>query len=336
VYIIRRSRTLKLGGRILLMCGAFIGLLLVIEHLLEVRDVIRYTPGENFAQVADSRIRYRQLGAPHLGNTVVFLSGLSGSIEQADQLQRAVAEHEYTLAYDRAGSGFTEGSDASTALEQANELVGLLKALRVNEPVVLVAYSLSAAIARVFAGQYPQLTGGLYLIEPNIPEINLRFPTWHSPRRSLFRPVMSQLLMSMIGEIRLKQRLENWNGPTSLVEQRAQAILARRAHNWAVTREWYFLTESLRQAMDAPVPASLPMEIAYTEGPVEDETVRAVHQVYATFASRSTRGELYELGDIRHEQLMSSRAAIDQLAARIVILARNGYRASRSSEPGRL
>jgi pimeloyl-ACP methyl ester carboxylesterase len=168
------SRMLTLGRHILLMCGAFIGLLLVIEHLLEVRDVIRYTSGQDFAQVADSRMRYRQLGTTHLGTTVVFLSGFSGSIEQADQLQRAVAEHEPTLAYDRADLGFTEGSNASTALDQANELVGLLKELHVNEPVVLVAYSLSASVARVFAGQYPQLTAGLYLIEPNIPEIGLR------------------------------------------------------------------------------------------------------------------------------------------------------------------
>jgi hypothetical protein len=40
---------LTLGGHILLMCSAFIALLLVIEHLLEVRDFDRYTPGQDFA-----------------------------------------------------------------------------------------------------------------------------------------------------------------------------------------------------------------------------------------------------------------------------------------------
>jgi pimeloyl-ACP methyl ester carboxylesterase len=327
---------LTLCGRILLLCTSIIGLLLVIEHLLEVRDVNRYTPGQDFAQVADSRIRYRQLGTTHLGTTVVFLSGFSGSIEQADQLQRAVAEHEPTLAYDRAGLGFTEGSNASTALEQANELAGLLKELHVNEPVVLVAYSLSASVARVFAGQYPQLTAGLYLIAPRLPEVDLRFPTWHSPRREFLRPVVISMLKSVVGEIRLKQRLANWNGPTSLVDQRAQAILARSAQNWAVTREWYFLPESSQQALDAPVPASLPMEIAYIRPPVEDETVRLVRQEYATLASRSTRGELYELRDVTHGELTSSRTAVDQLAARIVKLARNADHASQPPAPERL
>jgi pimeloyl-ACP methyl ester carboxylesterase len=258
--------------------------------------------------------------------------GFAGSIEQADQLQRAVAEHEPTLAYDRAGLGFTEGSNASTALEQASELASLLKVLHINEPVVLVAYSLSASVARVFAGQFPQLTAGLYLITPRLPEVDLRFPTWHSPRREFLRPVVITMLKSVIGEIRLKQRLENWNGPTSLVEQRAQVILARSAQNWAVTREWYFLPESSRQALDAPVPASLPLEIAYIQPPVEDETFRVVHQEYATLTSLSTRGELHELRDVTHDQIMSSRAAVDQLAARIVNFARNADR----SAPGRL
>jgi pimeloyl-ACP methyl ester carboxylesterase len=285
--------------------------------------------------VADSRIRYKQLGTTHSGTTVVFLSGFAGSIEQADHLQRAVAEHQPTLAYDRAGLGFTEGSKASTALEQANELVGLLKELHINDPVVLVAFSLSASTARVFAGQYPQLTAGLYLIEPNMPEFNLRLSTLPSPRRGLVRPVVFDMLKSVFGEIRLKQRLQNWNGPTSLIDQRVQAILARSAQNWAVMREWYFLPESLRQALDAPVPASLPIEIAYIQPPVEDETVRVEHQEYATFASRSARGELHELRDLTHDQLMSSRAT-DQLAPRLVKLARNADRASQPSETGRL
>jgi pimeloyl-ACP methyl ester carboxylesterase len=317
---------LMLGSHIVVICGGFFLLLLVIERLLEAHDVTRYTPGQDFAQVAGARIRYRQLGTTRLGTTVVFLSGFSASIEQADHLQLAVAEYGPTLAYDRAGYGFSEGSTASTALEQAHELFRLLKELRINEPVVLVAYSISGTVARVFAGRYPQLTAGLYLIEPNFPEVNSRFPTWPSPRRYFVRTVLIGLLWSAIGKTRLKHYLEDRKGPTSIVERRAQAILARSAHNWAVTREWYFLPESFRQAMDATVPASLPMEIAYTKPPVENETAQEVRRVYATFASRSTRGELHELKGITHEHIMYSRASVDQLAARIVMFARNADR----------
>jgi pimeloyl-ACP methyl ester carboxylesterase len=285
--------------------------------------------GQNFARVAGARIRYSHLGTSHSGTPVVFLSGFSGSIEQVDQLQLAIAKHGPTLAYDRAGYGFTKGSNASTALEQANELFGLLKELHISEPVVLVAYSISGTIARVFAGQYPQLTAGLYLIEPNFPEANSRFPNWPSPRRYFLRTVVIDLIWSMIGKTRLKHHLQASNGPSSIVDQRAQAVLARSAHNWAVLREWYFFPVSFRQAMEATVPSSLPIGIAYITPTVENETIREVHRIYATFASRSTRGELHELRGIGHEHLMYSRASVDQLAARIVMFARSADSASR-------
>jgi pimeloyl-ACP methyl ester carboxylesterase len=39
-------------------------------------------PGQTFATVGGARIRYRLLGAERPGVTVVFLSGLNGSIER--------------------------------------------------------------------------------------------------------------------------------------------------------------------------------------------------------------------------------------------------------------
>ena len=77
----------------------------------------------------------------------------------------------------------------------------------------------------------------------------------------------------------------------------------------------------------------------YLELTAEDETARAVHEVYAAFASRSTRGELHELHElngISHGQLMSSATSIDQLAARIVMFARNVDHARQPSVPARL
>ncbi len=82
---------LMLGSSIVVICAGFFLLLLVIEGLLEAHDVTRYTTGQDFAQVAGARIRYRRLGTTHSGTTVVFLSGFSASIEQADQLQLGVA-----------------------------------------------------------------------------------------------------------------------------------------------------------------------------------------------------------------------------------------------------
>jgi pimeloyl-ACP methyl ester carboxylesterase len=150
----------------MIVAVALVVSVLLTELALEARDVARYMPGQTFATVGDARIRYRLLGAEHTGATVVFLSGLSGSIEQVDDIQRAVSSAVPSLAYDRAGYGFSQGSTAHSAEEQAKELAALLHALKLEEPVVLVAYSSSAPIARIFAGCFPEKTAGMYLIDP--------------------------------------------------------------------------------------------------------------------------------------------------------------------------
>jgi pimeloyl-ACP methyl ester carboxylesterase len=144
---------------------------LLTELALEARDVARYMPRQTFATVGNARIRYRMLGADRPGATVVLLSGLNGSIEQADDLQRALSSAVPSLAYDRAGYGFSECSTAHSAKDQAKELAALLHALKLEGPVVLVAYSFSAPLARIFPGRFPEKTAGVHLIEPAMPEL---------------------------------------------------------------------------------------------------------------------------------------------------------------------
>jgi hypothetical protein len=133
-----------------LVASALVASALLTELALEARDVARYMPGQTFATVGNARIRYRMLGADRPGATVVLLSGLNGSIEQADDLQRALSNAVPSLAYDRAGYGFSECSTAHSAKDQAKELAALLHALKLEGPVVLVAYSFSAPLARIW------------------------------------------------------------------------------------------------------------------------------------------------------------------------------------------
>jgi hypothetical protein len=127
----------SLVARLLIVAVAPVASALLTEFVLEARDVARYMPGQTFATVGGARIRYRLLGAERPGVTVVFLSGLNGSIEQADHFQRAVSSAVPSLAHDRAGYGFSEGSTAHSAEQQAKELAALLHALKLEGSVVL-------------------------------------------------------------------------------------------------------------------------------------------------------------------------------------------------------
>jgi pimeloyl-ACP methyl ester carboxylesterase len=315
--------TSRLVVELLIVAVALIASALLTELALEARDVARYMHGQTFATVGGARIRYRMLGAGHPGTTVVFLSGLNGSIEQSDALQRAVSSALPLLAYDRAGYGFSKGSTAHSFEEQAKELAGLLHALKLESPVVLVAYSFSGPLARVFAGRFPEKTAGMYLIEPTMPEIYEPMQL-HSPRRSLVRFTVHELLASSLGYIRLTQRIRSWRGPSSLVEQRAEAVLARRPHYWALAQEWYALPESWRQALDSPIPPSLPLEVAFPKRLPEKETpvARLYAELAAELVARTSRGKLLELGSIDHSELLQAGPVLDRLVERIKQLAK--------------
>jgi pimeloyl-ACP methyl ester carboxylesterase len=315
--------TRRLVVRLLIVAVALVAGALLTELALEARDVARYMPGQTFATVGDARIRYRLLGADRPGTTVVFLSGLNGSIEQTDALQRAVSSAMPSLAYDRAGYGFSKGSTAHNAEEQAKELAALLHALKLEGPVVLVAYSFSGPLARVFAGRFPEKTAGMYLIEPSMPEVNERMPQLHPPRRSLVRFIVHQLLASSLGYIRLTQRMRSWQGPVSLVEQRAEAVLARRPHYWALAQEWYALPESWRQTLESPIPPSLPLEVAFPKQIADEETSRAklYAELVAELVARSSRGKLLELERVDHSELLQAGPVLDRLVVRINLLA---------------
>jgi pimeloyl-ACP methyl ester carboxylesterase len=321
------------GPVVMIVAVALIASALLTEAALEARDVARYTPGQTFVTVGDARIRYRLLGAEHTGTTVVFLSGLGGSIEQADNIQRAVSSAVPSLAYDRAGYGFSQGSTAHSAEEQAKELAALLHALKLERPVVLVAFSSSASIARTFAGCFPEKTAGMYLIDPiwGMPEVYERMPHLHGPRRRLVRFIVHRLLASSLGYTRLSHRKRNWEVPTSPVGQRVEAVLERRPHFWAVAQEWYALPKSLRQALAAPIPPSLPLEVAFLKQVPEDATSKTAVELYAELVARSSRGKLLELEGVDHEQLLEEGPVLDRLVVRIKRFAQQDANTQRTS-----
>jgi pimeloyl-ACP methyl ester carboxylesterase len=295
---------------------------LLTELALEARDVARYMPGQTFATVGKAHIRYQLLGTENPGATVVLLSGLNASLEQFDPLQRALSSAVSSLAFDRAGYGFSDGSSAHSVTEQADELAALLHVLKLERPVVLVGYSASALLARVFAGRFPEKTAGMFLIGPTMPELNERMPELRSPRRYYVRNIIYHLLASSLGYIRLTQHLHSWQGPASLVEQRAEAVLARRPHYWAQAQEWYLFPESWRQTLDAPLPPALRLEVAIPKNFSEGEGSKVLAQLYAELVARSSRGKLVEFDQvIDHGRLLKPGPMFDRMIELIEQLA---------------
>jgi pimeloyl-ACP methyl ester carboxylesterase len=299
--------------RVTLAVAAVLAVLLLTEFALEARDYARYTKDQSFANVDGARIRYRYLSADRPGAVVVLLTGIAGSIEQSDEMQSAVARDVPMLTYDRAGYGFSQGSTAHTAEEQAAELAALLQVLKIDKPIVLVGYSASAGVARVFAGRYPEKTAALYLIDPPMAELDRRPELVHNFRRYYVKWVVHDLVASSLGYIRLQQRLHSWRGPDSLIEQRKEAVLARRSHYWALARDWWVSLDSSRQTIEAPVPPNLPIELVFPKRIPDDALSLAMTDYYAKLVARSSRGKLVEMENVDHSQLIISGPDFEQM-----------------------
>jgi hypothetical protein len=74
---------------------AFVALLaacIALEHVLELRDSRLMTANDTFSYTHGKRIRYRLMGKSNPGPVVVLSSGLSGAIEQWDDVQRQLSK----------------------------------------------------------------------------------------------------------------------------------------------------------------------------------------------------------------------------------------------------
>jgi pimeloyl-ACP methyl ester carboxylesterase len=82
-------------------------------------------------------------------------------------IEHSVSEFATVITYDRAGLGRSPAPPTPpTALDMAKDLRGLLLALDVPRPVLLVGTSMSALIVQLYACEYPKDVCGLLLLDP--------------------------------------------------------------------------------------------------------------------------------------------------------------------------
>ena len=303
-------------GRFVFACSlagiGLLGIAALVERWLEIQDARRLAGSETFVDLGGSRVRYRLAGAKRPGPAVVLLTGLSGSIEQWDQVQTGIGNFAPVLVYDRGGSGFSHGSGAYDARQQSDELARLLTALGWDRRIILVGYSMSASVARVFAGRYRERVAGLILVAPYMPEIEGRIAGRHGPRRSYARWLLHESATTVFGIKRLAAFVASWRTPAvraTPLDNRVTAILARFEHWWAVDREVLATPTTSRQVVAAGGLTDLPVILLSDASPGLGPTGRVVDEVNRVFVERAGRGSLRSLGPVNHEVLLKEPAA---------------------------
>ncbi len=158
-----------------------------VQRISAKRDAIAYPPVGQLIDTGEARLHARVMGDGDI--TVVFDSGLGGTSLDWSLVAPEVAKHARVVLYDRAGMGWSgPGKAPRDAARVAEELHGLLEALGVTGPRILVGHSLAGYHIRMYQARYPDEVAGMVFVDcshedqwerlPNDNELLLRAYPW--------------------------------------------------------------------------------------------------------------------------------------------------------------
>ena len=121
----------------------------------------------NYIEVNGTALRYDVQG--DRGPIIVMIHEMGGMIENWDLVAPRFADGFRVLRYDTRGCGLSAKviNDLSVEL-LSDDLVALLNALNIVEPVTLAACALGAATAFAFAARFPERTAAVIVMSPAI------------------------------------------------------------------------------------------------------------------------------------------------------------------------
>jgi pimeloyl-ACP methyl ester carboxylesterase len=169
-------------------------------------------PGD-FVQLSQGQVHY-QLEGPHTGETVVLVHGGSVPMFTWERTVPALTRAGFrVLSYDLYGRGYTDRPDVAYDEDLFDtQLVELLDALDIREPVHLVGLSMGGAIATIFTARHPAKVRRLGLIAPG------GFPVkWPFFAKLALVPGLGNMLMSVLGERIIKKSIaDNYFDPSQV------------------------------------------------------------------------------------------------------------------------
>ncbi|WP_440055755.1 alpha/beta fold hydrolase [Pseudoalteromonas sp. T1lg65] len=118
-----------------------------------------------FIKIKNYRVEYQIAGSGK--HTILLEAGGSAGLSDWDPIFDSLLKHARVIRYSRIGNGNSAPIKKNYSSEEyAEEANMLLDLLHIVKPVVYIAHSYGANIARHFAANYPEKVSALMLIEP--------------------------------------------------------------------------------------------------------------------------------------------------------------------------
>jgi pimeloyl-ACP methyl ester carboxylesterase len=133
-----------------------------------------YAKPSTLAQLADGRsIHFRCVGSG--SPTVILTAGIGDWSTSWRQIQPGVSALTRVCTWDRAGFGFSGGSDLpQTIANTTADLWAALRAASIAGPYVLVGHSYGGLESVAFRDRHPEVVAGMVLIDPSFPDQDRR------------------------------------------------------------------------------------------------------------------------------------------------------------------
>jgi pimeloyl-ACP methyl ester carboxylesterase len=253
------KRTL-VGIAMALICAALVG---VLYQWASTRKELAATPPPGrLVAIEGHRLHLSCTGDGE--PTVLLETGLGGSAADWGFVQPNVAQFTRVCSYDRAGMGYSDpGPSPRTAQRIARELAQLLDRSDIKGPLVLVAASIGAYPARVFASEYGDRVAALVLVDASHENQEHAIPDL-----ARFVPVLSSIgILRLVGI--------SFGPPTAALapstREFAEATRFRTAGQRATADEIVHVLESAAQVAATRRDLSIPV-IVVTAGRGSDAT----------------------------------------------------------------
>jgi pimeloyl-ACP methyl ester carboxylesterase len=127
-------------------------------------NLINAVEGE--AEVPGGTLRYRLSGPPDADRCVVFENGWGASFPYALRLEAALSQRVRVVCYDRAGIGESRRTVPLTTAVLTQQLLALLKHLKIDTPVTMAGHSHGGLMAALHAAQAPTAIRAIVQIDP--------------------------------------------------------------------------------------------------------------------------------------------------------------------------
>jgi len=269
-------------------------------------------PGLGEKVEVDDQVLHARVLGPARGDrpTVVFENGMSSPLELWDWIQPAVAGVTRTVAYDRAGIGWSGPKRSRFSAEQAAaDLEGLLDVLRCPGPYVLVGHSFGGLLIRRFAHRNPGAVAGMVLVDSAHPDQFDR----SSRQRLGLGPTLSVLrqraLLMSYGLGRAKSAGETEPLAAGLPEATAPVAGARMrsAHTWRGTSDEMtaWVEQVNPQVREAGIPPGCRVAVVTAGRSIDADPVHGYLQ--EELASLAPGGRHEIVADAEHMTLLTDR-----------------------------